>query len=57
MAVVVKRKGESTQYFNWSRKDYSKYFQVISKRGQEEGEENTGERIAHPIIQHTLLTS
>lgn len=58
MAMVLKRKGESTQeYFLWSHKDYSKYFQVISKQGQEEGEENAAEQIAHPTIQHTLLTS
>lgn len=30
---------------------------MISKQGQEGGEETTAEQIAHPTIQHTLLTS
>lgn len=56
VTVVLKRKGEGTQeYFHWSHEDYSRYFQVIFKQGQEDGEANTGEQTAHPIIQHAFL--
>lgn len=56
VAVVLNRKGEGTQeYFHWSHQHYSRYFQVISKQGQEGGKANT-EQAAHPIIQHAFLT-
>lgn len=57
VAVILKRKAEGTQeYFHCSHKDYSRYFQVISKQGQEGGKANrrtNGPSYCPALFSHT----